>query len=218
MWLEVNAKGHALPIEDRWGTAHHPGFADEGLAPIAEHQAVVLDPLVRLTFLRERIFDLEEVGEVGRGLEAKLQVARLGLFVADQQLLPKAVPGRPLAHDGEVGIDVNRAGPGDEEELGGEVIEVISGERLQRLVVDGQDPPREEARVPGEQAVRVSRRGLDVAGQVADNEGVAFEDAHRLLSHCHRSRRVVCAAPARGRRPPGPNRASPPRPGSARQK
>src|SRR5258708_9548581 len=111
MWLEVYAKGHALPIEDRWGTARHPGFADEGLAPIAEHQAAVLDPLVRLTFLRERIFDLEEVGEVGRGLEAKLQVARLGPFVADQQFLPKAVPGLPLAHDGGCGIEVNRAGP-----------------------------------------------------------------------------------------------------------
>jgi hypothetical protein len=202
MWLEVNVKRHALRIEYRWGTARHPVFADEGLAPIAEHQPAVLDPLVRLTLLRERIFDLEEVGEVGRGLEAKLQVARLGLLVAHQQFLPKAVPGRPLSYEGEVGIDVNRAGPGDEEELGGEVIEVVPGERLQPLIVDGQVPAREETRVPGEQATRVSRRGLDVAGQVANDEGVAFEDAHRLLSHCHRSRRVECAAPARARRPP----------------
>src|SRR6185503_5922564 len=51
------------------------------------------------------------------------------------------------------------------------------------LSVDRQDPRRQEARVEGEEARRVTDRGFDVAPRVADDECVPVEDLDQVVAH-----------------------------------
>ena len=89
----------------------------------------------------------------------------------------------------ELRVDVDGSGPGDEEEAGLEVLEVVDRERVQPLAVHGEDPAREEAGVEGEEPGRIGERRLDVAALVADDERVAVEDLDEPVVHAPASRR-----------------------------
>ena len=157
------------------------GLAPEGLALVAEMELAVLDPRVVGPELLERVLDLEQVREVAGGVDPDLEVDGLVLMVEDRQLLVEAVAHGPLADDRQLGVDVDRAGPGHEEEARLEVLEVVDRERVELLPVDRQHPAREEPRVEREESRRFGRRRLDVTALVADDEGVAVEDPDDLV-------------------------------------
>ena len=100
-------------------------LALEGLALVAEHELAVLDPRVVGPVLLERVLDLEQVGEVAGCLDADLEVDGLALVVEDRELLVEAVAHGPLADDRQLGVDVDRARPGHQEEARLEVLEVV---------------------------------------------------------------------------------------------
>ena len=181
------------------------GLAPERLALVAEDQRPAVDTGVVGAQLRERVLDLEQVGEVGCGLDPDRQVGRLGAVAEDRQLLVEPEADGALADDRQLGVDVHGARRRDEEEAGLEVLEVVGGQGVQPQVVDRQDPRRQEAHVVREQAGRIGLRRLDVAALVAHDERVAIQDPdegrnHRLapplahgswarrLRHAHRRR------------------------------
>ena len=94
-----------------------------------------------------------------------VEVDRLLVVVEDRQLLVEAVADRALADHRQLRVDVDRAGPGNEEEARLEVLQIVDGERVEPLAVHGQHPFREEARVEREEAGRVGERRLDVAAR-----------------------------------------------------
>jgi hypothetical protein len=87
-----------------------------------------------------------------------LQVDGLLVVVQDGQPLVESTADRSLADHRELRVDVHGARPGDEEEAGLEVLEVVRRQRIQALAVYGQHPLREEARVEREEAGRVGQR------------------------------------------------------------
>src|SRR5690606_24220946 len=89
------------------------------------------------------------------------------------------------ADDGQRGVDVDAAGARGEEEPAFEVLQVVDGERVEPLAVDGEDPLRQEPGVEGEQTARVLRRGIDVTLLVTDDERVSIENVD--LTDGHRS-------------------------------
>src|SRR5262249_10846210 len=98
-------------------------------------------------------------------------------------LLVEAVRDRALADDRQLGVDVDRARPGHEEEARLEVLQVVDRERIQALAVDREHPAREEARVEREETRRVGERRLHVAVRVADADRVAIEDFAEPVAH-----------------------------------
>src|SRR5215467_6381791 len=76
----------------------NPGLTAILLAPIAKHQPVIFDPGVELPLLGECIFYLEEIGEVAAGLDAHLQITRLGTVVENREVFMKPVTHCPAAH------------------------------------------------------------------------------------------------------------------------
>jgi hypothetical protein len=80
------------------------GLPYEAVPAVAEHEAPVVDLRVRLTLLRLRILDVEQVGEVGGGLQPNLHVSRFGPLVADHEQLHEPVGDQPFALDGQVGF------------------------------------------------------------------------------------------------------------------
>ncbi len=68
------------------------------------------------------------------------ELGRLLGVIQDRQLLVEATADRPPPDHRELRIDVLGARPGHEEEASLEVLEVVGRERVQALVVDGQDP------------------------------------------------------------------------------
>ena len=158
-------------------------LALERLALVAEDELAVVDPRVVRAHLGQGVLDLEQVGEVARGLEADGEVGRLVAVADDRQLLVEAVADRPLADDRELGVDVDGAGRGNQEEACLEVLEIVGREGVQPDVVDRQDPRREEAGVVREQAGWIGLRSLDVAALVADDERVAVEDPDEGRRH-----------------------------------
>ena len=98
------------------------------------------------------------------------------VVVEDRELLVEASADRPLADDRRLGVDVDGPGARHQEEPGLEVLQVVHRQRVEPLAVDREHPPGEEPRVEREQAGRIGRRRLDVAGFVADDERVAVED------------------------------------------
>ena len=112
-----------------------------------------------------------------------VQVDRLGALVADEDVFRETRADSPLAHDREVCVDVDRAGPGHQEELHLVVVEVVCRQHVWHLAVDGQHPAGEKSCIPREQAFRLGQGRADVAGAIADDERVAFKDAYGLPAH-----------------------------------
>ena len=133
--------------------------------------------------LLQRVLDLEQVGEIAGGLHADLEIDSLLVVVEERELLVEAVAHGPLADHRQLGVDVDGARARDEEEARLEVLQVVGGERVQALAVDGEHPHREEARVEREQPGGVGERGLDVAPRVADHERIALEDLDEIVAH-----------------------------------
>src|SRR5579872_1034276 len=138
---------------------------------------------VQLALLGLRVLDLEQVCEVGVGVQVDAQLRRLRALVADQDLLRKSRADGPLSHDRELRVDVDGARSGHEEELHLVVLKVVGGEYVRNQAVDRQDPAGQKPRIPGEQPFGVAEGRVDVAGPIADDEVVAFEDADRLTTH-----------------------------------
>ena len=65
-----------------------------------------------MPFFVERVLDLEQVGEVARGLDADGEVDGLVVVIEDRQLLVEAVADRPLADHRELRVDVDGPVPG----------------------------------------------------------------------------------------------------------
>ena len=94
-----------------------------------------------------------------------VEVDRLVVVVEDRQLLVEAAADGALADHRELGVDVDGAGAGHQEEAGLEVLQVVDRQGVEPLAVDREHPLREEARVEGEQAGRVGHRRFDVAAR-----------------------------------------------------
>jgi len=95
----------------------------------------------------------------------------------------EAVAHGALADHRQLGVDVDGAGARDEEEARLEVLQVVGGECVEALAVDGQHPRREKARVEREQPGGIGKRGLDIAPRVAHHERVALEDLDQVVAH-----------------------------------
>ena len=104
-------------------------------------------------------------------------------MVEDRELLVKAAADGALADDRELGVDVDGARARHQEEAGLEVLQIVDREGVEPLAVDGEHPLRQESRVEREQSGGIGERRFDVAGAVADHEGIAVQDldlrAHR---------------------------------------
>ena len=75
------------------------GLAHELAAPIAQHQLVLAYVAIELALLLQRVFDLEQVGEVSARLEARGHLQRLGRVVEQDQVLVEAIADVALADD-----------------------------------------------------------------------------------------------------------------------
>ena len=159
------------------------GLALEGFALVGQVELAVLHPRCVGAELLERVLDLEQVGEIAGSVDPDLEVDGLVLMVEDRQLLVEAIAHRPLADDRQLGVDVDRPGPGHEEEARLEVLEVVDRQRVESLAVDRQHPARDEPHVEREESRRFGRRCLDVTALVTDDERVAVEDPDDLASH-----------------------------------
>ena len=152
---------------------------------LLEHELVVLLLVARRDRLRQRLgargvaerevalLDREDVREVGPELQRELEGDRLHRLVLDDHVVLHAVADEAVPDDRE---RVLRQAAGErvaQEEGRREVLDLARREQQRRGAVDGQAEPREEARVVGEQALRLAG---DVATLVADAEGRAFED------------------------------------------
>ena len=163
--------------------AANASLAHERVAPVTEDERVLLDAREALALLLQGVLDLEQVGEVGIGVEAEFELDRLGVVIQDSDVLVEAVADRAVAMDGHRWVLVDRSRRRDEEMFRREVLRLVSREHLERRAVRRQMPEREEASVAVEEAVRLVGRCVDVAAQVADEEGRAVEDADRVLCH-----------------------------------
>jgi hypothetical protein len=129
------------------------GLAAVGLAFVAEQQQVAVDAGVVLALLLEVVLDLEQVGEVGGGVQAQAQRDGGGAVVEDGEFLAEAVDDLAAADDRQGRVDVDGAGAGHEEEPGLEVVQVVGRQRVEAVPVQGEHPAGQVAGVPGEQAV-----------------------------------------------------------------
>src|SRR5690606_20870331 len=167
----------------------------EGVPPVAEAQPPVFDLGVVRPLLRQHLLDLEQVREIAGGFRAHPPVHPFLAMVDDPQPLVEASADRAPTDHRQLRVDVLRGGAGHEEEPRLVVLQVVYGQRLEPLAVDGQDPGRQEPCVEGEQPGRGGRRGLDVAAVVADHERVTGEDVDHPVAHdC----RVLSARTVRG--------------------
>ena len=158
------------------------GLAPEVAPPVAQAQPVRLGLGVQLALLvQDLVLDLEEVGEVGPGVHPDLQVDRLLVVVEDGQRLPEAAAHRPFPDHRQLRVDVVRGHAGHQEEPGLVVLQVVVGQDVEPLAVDGEHPLRQVARVEREETRRLVRGGLDVAAVLADHERVAVQDADGVL-------------------------------------
>ena len=176
-WGSTRTAERQAVLVDRAGRGRRdPRLAHVGVASVAEHQAVVVDPRVVLALLLQVVLDLEEVGEVRGRLDPYLHVHGALVVVEDRQLLVEASAHGALADDRCLRVDVDGPGARHQEEPGLEVLQVVDGQGVEALPVDGEHPARQEPGVEGEQPGRIGQRGFDVAAVVTHDERVAVED------------------------------------------
>jgi hypothetical protein len=160
-----------------------PRLAHEVAAPVAEHERVALDAAIALAGLRERVLDLEQVGEVRVGVEPELELERLDVVVEHRDVFVEAVADRPVAVYRDRRVLVDGPGGRHEEVLRCEVLRLVGREDVQRRPVRRQLPARKETCVSVEEALGLVGRGIDVPAKVTDEERAAVEDADRLRRH-----------------------------------
>jgi hypothetical protein len=189
--LDAHVQRQAALVDRRRLRAADDRLAPEVVAPVAEDERLALDAAVVLALLAQGVLDFEQVGEVGRRLDAKRQLERLGVVVEHRDVFVDPVADQALADQ----RDRVPAGNG-QEELRREVLRLVPREHPRPGAVDGQQPAREEARVAKEEAVRLVGRGVHVSARVADEERAAVEDADRVGddSRSSRTRDVTLAA------------------------
>jgi hypothetical protein len=139
-----DAEGQAGLVDGSWRRGRDPGLALVGVPAVPEHQAVADDPRLVTALLPERVLDLEQVGEVARGVDADVEADRLVLVIEYPELLVEAIGHLTLADDRERGVDVDRAATRHQEEPGLEVLQVVGRQGGQSLAVDCQDPLGQE--------------------------------------------------------------------------
>ena len=170
------------------------GEASVGVAGVFERQLGSLDASRRLSLLPQGVLHLEEVGEVTPCVDANRELDRRVVVIHHRELFVEAGADRAVPDHRQLRVDVNRAGPGHEEELALEVLDVVDRQGVEAIAVDAQYPLRQEARVEREEARRIRQRGFDVAALVAHDEGVAVEDLHQVIGHCPAPFRLGCPA------------------------
>ena len=122
------------------------------------------------------LLDREDVREVGGQLERQLEGERLHRLVLDDDPVLHALADEAVPDDRD---RVLRQPVGErvaQVERRREVLDLAVGEEQRLLAVERQAQKREEARVVGEEALRLA---VDVAALVADAEGRALEDRDR---------------------------------------
>src|SRR5687767_7405201 len=62
-------------------------------------------------------------------------------------------------------------------------MQVVGGEDIESLAVDGEHPSGQEAGIEREQTSWIGHRRLDVAAPIAHDEGVAIDDLHEVRRH-----------------------------------
>jgi hypothetical protein len=145
--LDPDLEGEAVLVQPGRRRSGDLGRAAEGPTVVGEDELSGRDPRRVGSLLLERVFDLEQVGEIGARLETDAQVDRLVGMVENRQLLVEAVGDRSLADHGQLRVDVDGASAGDEEEACLEVLKVVDRERIHPLPIERQHPLREKARV-----------------------------------------------------------------------
>lgn len=110
--------------------------ATKHLPLVPENELPSTNPSGVRPLLLERVLDLEEVGEVGAGLNPNGQVHWFVGVVQDRQVLVEAGAHGPLADHRELGVDVDGPRARHEEEARLEVLQIVDGERTQPLTID----------------------------------------------------------------------------------
>ena len=101
---DLDRERHALLVDGRGLARRDERLAHELLAPVAEHEAVGTDLAVQLAGLLQRVLHLEQVGEVGGGVDAQPYVHRFRRVVEDDHVLVQAVAHRAAADDRLLGV------------------------------------------------------------------------------------------------------------------
>ena len=148
---DLQLEGQTAPVHLRRLRRRDPRRPGERLALVRQDELAVLDVRLVRPLLLERVLDLEEIGEVGFGVDTDRQLDGFVFVVQDRQVLVKAVADGALSDDRQLGVHVHGSSPGHEEEARLEVLQIVLGERVELLPVDRQQPFRQEARVEREQ-------------------------------------------------------------------
>src|SRR6266545_3200722 len=176
-----------------------PRLADVPAPLVPEHERVAVDARERLArTVDRRVLVLKQVGEVCAHRDRDLGTDWFRSVVEDVELLEEAVADDAVTDHGQRRVRVLGSRPGDEEEASRERLRVVGRERVERLSVHRQQPPREMARVAMEQPVRLAGSGIDVAVTATDDERVSLEDADLVVLH-HAMRYAKSAAPRMNR-------------------
>lgn len=139
-----DVEAEAVAVDGRGLGRRDPRLTNERWALVAQHEAFVFHDRLAHSLLRERVLDLEQIGEVACRVDPHREVHRCRAVVQDRQLLVEAVAHGPPPDHREISVDVDGACARDEEELRLEVLEVVDRQRREPFAGQGQDPPREE--------------------------------------------------------------------------
>ena len=140
MRRDADPEGEPVLVDRQIGAGPDAGLAHELAAPVAQHQLVVAHVAIRLALLLQGVLDLEQVGEVGASLDLGGHLDRVGCVVEQDQVLVEAVADVALADYRQARVLVDGAGRPHEKELGREVVDVVGGQRLQRLTIEAEPP------------------------------------------------------------------------------
>ena len=134
-----------------------------------------------LSLLLELVFHLEEIGEVGIGLDGHLDRERNLVVVENADLFLETITDRALSHHREVRVHVDGARGDRGKELDPKVVELVDGEHVGPISVHLKHELREKTGVVEEEALGVFGCCFDVASSIAHDEGVAIQNADRVL-------------------------------------
>src|SRR5215510_11669810 len=103
----MDAETQAVLVDFERLGARDRGLAEESVASVTEHESPIFDSAIALTFLRQLVLDLEQIGEVRIRGNAHVEVLWFCAVVQEREVLVKALADFAFAADGDVGIDVN---------------------------------------------------------------------------------------------------------------
>src|SRR4051794_8064912 len=192
---EVDPPAHAVAVGVAALRENHLGLAEA--FRVDEQELVVPLVVARRDERRQRtrvdrvperevvLFHREDVREVRGELEPELERHRLHALVDDNEVILHPLADEALPLDREHVLRQTACERIAQKERRGEVFDLAGGKQQRRRAVDRQPQLRQEARVVGEEPVRLL--AADVAAIVTDAERRALED--RQLRHSVRKTR-----------------------------